>query len=252
MPAIDRRIERFERDALHAQSRAPIVITLPAPAPLRPAPARRRPAAPRRRACRSAESSPRRAGPARCPAAGPARSSGARIAIRATAVFSGRCSSDFFLRISPSTCAANCSAWAPRSSAPPAGAEHFFRRRPRRGVNRTRPPPRPDFLGRKRQERREQPEQHRQRRQQRRVRGGGELGAADRRSGALSPARGSRRRSTRRTSRSARARACSCSARDRRSIPEPGARGWSAGRDRRAAVDGADRLGTRRARTSTR
>ncbi len=49
-------------------------------------------------------------------------SSGARTTMRATGVFSGRLSSDFFLRTAPSISPDTCSACAPRSSAPPATA----------------------------------------------------------------------------------------------------------------------------------
>ncbi len=161
-------------------------------------------------------------------------SSGARTTIRATAVFSGRCSSDFFLRISPSTCAASCSAWAPRSSAPPAAPSNLGLRRPCRRCEpnpaaTTTRLPRSQTAGTARTaggtpRATSAAPCSRSRRARRR----------DRRSGATSPARDSCRRRTRRRSLSARGRACIGSARDRRSTRERAAPGSSAGRDRRA------------------
>ena len=71
---------------------------------------------------------------------------------------------------------------------------------PRRPVDRTLTPPRPHFLGHERHVRREQPQQRVERG---RERGACRVGAARRRG--PSPARGSRRRSSRRTARSSRA-----------------------------------------------
>ena len=114
-----------------------------------------------------------------------------------TGVFSGRCSSDFFFRIAPSTSPRTCERRIERRA----------RRRPRRRRGErlrrpsatargepSRPPPRPHFLGHERQVRREQPQQHRQRRQQRAFADAAPR-RRDRRSGAPSPARGSCRRS---------------------------------------------------------
>ena len=126
---------------------------------------------------------------------------------RATGVFSGRCSSDFFLRIAAEhSAAANSSASTPRaSSSAPRGRQHFRRPSATRAAW-TDPslPPRPDFVGDERQERREQPQQHRQRATSSAPLADAAASAPDRRSGAPSPARGSRRRTTRRTSRCAR------------------------------------------------
>ena len=92
-------------------------------------------------------------------------------------VFSGRCSSDFFFRIAPSTARGKLQRLdATLVFAPPHGREHLLRRRPGRPVDRAVLPPRPDFLGHERQKRRKQPQHRRERRQQRAVRGRGELG----------------------------------------------------------------------------
>ena len=125
-----------------------------------------------------------------------------------TGVFSGRCSSDFFLRIAPSTVGGQArSASTPRRrrSTPAQAGEHLLGGRPRARVwIEPSLPPRPDFFGHERQERREQPQQHRQRGEQRGVGRRRARRVPDRRSGGPSRARGSRRRSTRRTSRCAR------------------------------------------------
>ena len=133
-----------------------------------------------------------------------------------TGVLSGRCSSDFFFRIAPRTVAANRSASTPLGMlGTAAGRQHLVSGWPLRLVDRPFAPPRPDFLGDERQERREQAKHRRERRQQRARWPMPRARFPDRRSGVPSPARGSRRRSSRRTSRCARARACSGTPRDR-------------------------------------